>query len=174
MPATRRRVDTLATHLLSAWYVANDLSPSAAPLPSDVLSLSRYDHGRSAGPRLGTDAVSQHSSTAICESRQQFLSGALDRFEDIGQRFCAVHGCESIAWWLAVRGRLDESRALLAAAEGLRARHRRYRSGFEEPATNAAVAVLGERPDPDPHAQLDATIDAARAHLDAGVHARGG
>ncbi|MFP5489412.1 MAG: hypothetical protein ACLGHQ_14045, partial [Acidimicrobiia bacterium] len=156
-------VDTLATHLLGAWYVANS-SPRARAVADEFLTwsqsttLARQAH---AWEQCGLAALVEGD----VERARHFLSGALSRFEDIGQRFCAVHGCESTAWWLAVQGRHEQSRALLAAAEGLRARHQRYRSGFEEPATNQAVASLGERPDPDPNADIDATIESARSHL---------
>ena len=161
--ARNGEVDTLATHLLGAWYVANS-SPRARAVADDFLSwsqsttLARQAH---AWEQCGLAALVDGD----VERARHFLSGALRRFEDIGQRFCAVHGCESTAWWLAVQGRHDQSRALLAAAEGLRARHQRYRSGFEEPATNQAVASLGERPDPDLNADIDATIEFARSHL---------
>lgn len=163
---TRRRgddVDTLATHLLSAWYVANS-SDLARSVADDGLRLSRSTtvaRQAHAWEQCGLSAL----VSGDLERAQHFLRGALERFEDIGQRFCAVHGCESTAWWLAAQGRFDESRTLLAAAEGLRTRHRRYRSGFEEPAAHAAFTLLGGRPDPESHAQLDATIDAARIQI---------
>ena len=165
---TRRRgdrIDTLATHLLSAWYVAND--PAHAPqiaeefrTLSNNTTVARQAH---AWEQCGLAALANND----LQLAQHYLAGALRRFEDIGQRFCSVHGCESIAWWLAVQGQHGPSRALLASAEGLRARHHRYRTGFEEPAATKAIALLGEHPGPNPGAVLDATIAAALAHIDA-------
>jgi hypothetical protein len=161
-------VDTLSTHLLSAWLVAND--PAQAPsvaeesfLPSQSTTLARQAH---AWEQRGLAAL----ATGDLHRAQHFLGGALAQFEDIGQRFCSVHGCESVAWWLALQGQHDRSSALLAAAEGLRVKHHRYRSGFEEPAVDATIALLGERPSPDPHALLDATIEAALAHIGSEPH----
>jgi predicted ATPase len=166
--ARGERVDTLATHLLSAWFVAKD--PAHAPsVAEEYFSLSqpgtlaRQAH---AWEQRGLAAL----ATGDLQRAQHFLGGALGRFEDIGQRFCSVHGCESVAWWLALQGQHDRSRAILAAAEGLRAKHHRYRSGFEEPAVDATIDLLGERPSPDPHALLDATIEAALAHIGSANH----
>jgi len=166
--ARGEQVDTLATHLLSAWFVAND--PTHAPAVAEEFfslsqptTLARQAH---ACEQCGLAAL----ATGDLQRAQHFLEGALGRFEDIGQRFCSVHGCESVAWWLALHGQHDRSRALLAAAEGLRVKYHRYRSGFEEPAVDATIDLLGERPSPDPHALLDPTIEAALAHIGTATH----
>lgn len=156
-------VDTLAPHLLTAWYVANDpvaASALAVEFSSTIHTpvLARQAH---AWEQCGLVAL----ATGDLERARQFLEGALERFEAVGQRFCSVHGCESIAWLLAARGETVASRELFAATEGLRVRYHRYRSGFEEPAVIALVERLGECPAPDPDALLDATIETARAHL---------
>ena len=169
--ARGERGDTLATHLLSAWFVANDptLAPSVAEESfslSEPTTLARQAH---TWEQRGLAAL----ATGDLQRAQYYIGNALERFEDIGQRFCSVHGCESVAWWLAVQGRHDQSRALLAAAEGLRSTHHRFRSGFEEPAVDATIDLLGERPNPDPYALLDATIEAALEQIGGATHPAG-
>lgn len=156
-------VDSLAFHLLGAWCLANDPARSRLVAERGAAvsgsTLARQAH------MCELDGLAALAAGDPAGARP-ILRDALRRFGDIGQRFCEVHGCESVAWWLAAIGERDASATLLADTEGLRIAHRRHRSGFEEPAVHAAVELLGGRPEPNLDASLEATIVRARAGLD--------
>ena len=131
----RRLVDVRASgnaltalHLLTAWTIAN--RPADAPAVAAELATEAA---------TSTDACRAHSReldglTAVAvgdlEDARTCLAEAIDLFVTIGQTFCAIHCCESIAWLTIESGELDAGRRPPGGDRGPPPNPRSYASGI--------------------------------------------
>jgi hypothetical protein len=152
--------DAIALHLLTAWTIAND--PQRAPERAD----ETFDASETAGEACLGHAMELRGLAQLANGRPanaaDHLLDAMNLFEAIGQRFCALHCCESIAWWSAAAGDAATATELLAATEGVRKSADRTRSGFEQQAISGAIDLLGALPEADTEATIESVVERAR------------
>ena len=156
---TETHEDAVALHLLTAWTITN--VPADAPERAE----ETYAASMSANPTCLAHAMELQGLAQLAIKNPTgaggHLADALGMLQELGQRFCTLHCCESIAWLAAQVGQTSEARTLLGASEALRRITGRTRAGFEQQAIDGVRAIVGRPPEPDEAMDLDQIVTAA-------------
>jgi predicted ATPase/DNA-binding SARP family transcriptional activator len=151
--------DAIALHLLTAWTITN------APADAAERATETYAASLNANAACLAHATELQGLAQLAignpAGASEHLADALNMLQELGQRFCALHCCESIAWFAAQTGRTTEATTLLGASEALRLIAGRTRAGFELQAIDGLCAIIGRPPEPDEALDLDQIVAAA-------------